>query len=155
MGGGLWCRQAQNGVNLKFQVKFDHEGQGRSICKIKGTLTKVFTWWQDGWSLTAACWPRWQSTTGVSHAYLPIITMVQLRYLPLRRLWSKTTDHCSQFVTTRFNKLWHVSSIRQCCIGYFLWSSSYVLMCYLNKFWVVRRWIIEFFSSSCEIFALN
>ena len=33
MGGELWCGQAQNGVNLDFQVKFDLEGQGRSVHK--------------------------------------------------------------------------------------------------------------------------
>ena len=31
MDGELWCGQAQNGVNLDFQVKFDLEGQGRSV----------------------------------------------------------------------------------------------------------------------------
>ena len=29
MGGELWCGQAQNGVNLDFQVKFNLEGQGQ------------------------------------------------------------------------------------------------------------------------------
>ena len=29
MGGELWHGQAQNGVNLAFQVKFDLEGQGQ------------------------------------------------------------------------------------------------------------------------------
>ena len=33
MGGELWCGQAQNGINLDFQVKFDLEGQGRSVHK--------------------------------------------------------------------------------------------------------------------------
>ena len=42
MGGELWCEQAQNGVNLDFQVKFDLEGQGQSVHKTMGTLTKVF-----------------------------------------------------------------------------------------------------------------
>ena len=42
MGGELWCGQAQNGVNLDFQVKFDLEGQGRSVHKTIGTLIKVF-----------------------------------------------------------------------------------------------------------------
>ena len=40
MGGELWCGQAQNGVNLDFQVKFDPEG--RSVDKTIGTTTKVF-----------------------------------------------------------------------------------------------------------------
>ena len=42
MGGELWCGQAQNGVNLDFQVKFDLEGEGQSVHKTIGTLTKVF-----------------------------------------------------------------------------------------------------------------
>ena len=42
LGGELWCRQAQNGVNLEFQVKFDLEDQGQSVHKTIGTLNKVF-----------------------------------------------------------------------------------------------------------------
>ena len=42
MGDELWCRQAQNGVNLDFQIKFDLEGQGQSLHKTIGTLIKVF-----------------------------------------------------------------------------------------------------------------
>ena len=41
-GDELWCGQAQNGVNLKFQVKFDPEVQGRSFHKTIGIVTKVF-----------------------------------------------------------------------------------------------------------------
>ena len=33
MGGELWCGQAQNWVNLDFQVKFDLEDQGWSVHK--------------------------------------------------------------------------------------------------------------------------
>ena len=42
MGDELWCGQSQNGVNFDFQVKFDHESQGRLPLKTIGTLTKVF-----------------------------------------------------------------------------------------------------------------
>ena len=42
IGGELWHGQAQNGVNLDFQVKFDLEDQGGSVHKTIGTLTKVF-----------------------------------------------------------------------------------------------------------------
>ena len=38
MGIDLWCRQAQNGVNFDFQVKFDLDLPLETI----GTLTKVF-----------------------------------------------------------------------------------------------------------------
>ena len=34
--------QAQNGVNFDFEVKFDLEGQGQSLPKTIGILTKVF-----------------------------------------------------------------------------------------------------------------
>ena len=40
--GELWHGQAQNGVSLAFQVKFDLEGQGQSPQKTIGTLTKFF-----------------------------------------------------------------------------------------------------------------
>ena len=42
MGDELSCRQAQNGVNFDFKVKFDLEGQGQSPPKTIGILTKVF-----------------------------------------------------------------------------------------------------------------
>ena len=42
MGDELWCGQAQNGVNLDFDLKFGLEGHGRSLRKTIGTLTKLF-----------------------------------------------------------------------------------------------------------------
>ena len=42
IGGELWHREAQNGVNFDFEVKFDLEGQGQSLPKTIGILTKVF-----------------------------------------------------------------------------------------------------------------
>ena len=42
MGDELSRRQAQNGVNFDFEVKFDLEGQGQSPPKTIGILTKVF-----------------------------------------------------------------------------------------------------------------
>ena len=41
-GDELSRRQAQNGVNFDFEVKFDLEGQGQSPPKTIGILTKVF-----------------------------------------------------------------------------------------------------------------
>ena len=41
-GDELSHGQAQNGVNFDFEVKFDLEGQGQSLPKTIGTLTKVF-----------------------------------------------------------------------------------------------------------------
>ena len=42
MGDELSRRQAQNGVNFDFEVKFDLEGQGQSPPKTIEILTKVF-----------------------------------------------------------------------------------------------------------------
>ena len=41
MGDKLWCGQAQNGINLDFDLKFDLEGLDRSLHKTIGTLTKL------------------------------------------------------------------------------------------------------------------
>ena len=41
-GDELSHGQAQNGVNFYFEVKFDLEGQGQSLPKTLGILTKVF-----------------------------------------------------------------------------------------------------------------
>ena len=41
-GDELSHGQAQNGVNFDFEVKFDVEGQGQSLLKTIGILTKVF-----------------------------------------------------------------------------------------------------------------
>ena len=54
--GELWHGQAQNVVNLAFQVKFDLEGQGQSPPKTIGTLTKLFcTFWPN---LVVLAWTR-------------------------------------------------------------------------------------------------
>ena len=42
MGDELGCRQAQNGVNFDFEVKFDLEGKGHLPPKTTAILTKVF-----------------------------------------------------------------------------------------------------------------
>ena len=39
---GLFCGQAQNGVNLEFDLRVNLEGQGRSLHKTIWTLTKLF-----------------------------------------------------------------------------------------------------------------
>ena len=41
-GDELSCRQAPNGVNFDFEVKFDLAGQGQSAPKTIGILIKVF-----------------------------------------------------------------------------------------------------------------
>ena len=40
MGDKYFCRQAQNGVNLKLKVKFEFEGQGQSSHKINWGLNQ-------------------------------------------------------------------------------------------------------------------
>ena len=51
IGGELWHGQAQNGANFYFGVQFDLEGQGQSLPKTIGILTKVFyTYVQIWWS---------------------------------------------------------------------------------------------------------
>ena len=42
IGGELWHGQAQNWVNFDYEAKFDLEGQGQSLPKPIGILTKVF-----------------------------------------------------------------------------------------------------------------
>ena len=48
MGDELWCKQAQNGANFDFDLKFDLEGQGRLPPQTIGTLTKVHLWSKFG-----------------------------------------------------------------------------------------------------------
>ena len=43
MGGELLCGQAQNVVNLDFDLIFDLEGEGQSLHKTMGTLAKLFS----------------------------------------------------------------------------------------------------------------
>ena len=53
-GDELLRRQAQNGVNCDFEVKFDLEGQGQSPPKTIGILTKVF--YTNGPNLVILAW---------------------------------------------------------------------------------------------------
>ena len=52
-GDELSHRQAQNGVNFDFEVKFDLEGQGQSPAKTIGILTKVFYTYGPNWVILA------------------------------------------------------------------------------------------------------
>ena len=49
-------QKTQNGVNFDFEVKFDLEGQGRSVPKTIGTLTKFFCIF--GPNLVILAWTR-------------------------------------------------------------------------------------------------
>ena len=68
-GDELSRRQAQNGVNFYFEVKFDLEGQGQSPSKTIGILTKVF--YTSDPNLVALAWTgdelsRRQAQNGVN-----------------------------------------------------------------------------------------
>ena len=41
--GELWCGQAQNGINLDFEVKFDLEGQNK--CHLNQGVLYIPIWW--------------------------------------------------------------------------------------------------------------
>ena len=64
---GLWCGQAQIGVNLDFQVKFHLESQDRSLHKTIGILTKVFYTCDP--SLVILTWMGDELSRGQARAY--------------------------------------------------------------------------------------
>ena len=81
-------RQAQNGVNFDFEVKFDLEGQGQSLPKTIGILTKVFytygpnlvilAWMGDELSRGQAWWRTdvltdWRTDAGNDNTRRPIL----------------------------------------------------------------------------------
>ena len=61
-GDELSRRQAQNGVNFDFEVKFDLEGHGQSPPKTIGILTKVF--YTYGPNLVILAWTGDESSRG-------------------------------------------------------------------------------------------
>ena len=64
-GDQLSCRQAQNGVTFDFEVKFDLEGQGQSLPKTIGILTKVF--YTCGPNLVILAWTGDELSHGQAH----------------------------------------------------------------------------------------
>ena len=67
IGGELWHAQAQNGVNFDFGVQFDLEGQGQSLPKTIGILTKVFfTYFLN---LVILAWTGDELSRGQANAY--------------------------------------------------------------------------------------
>ena len=64
-GHELSCRQAQNGVTLDFEVKFDLEGQGQSLPKTIGILTRVF--YTYGPNLMIVAWTGNKLSRGQAH----------------------------------------------------------------------------------------
>ena len=97
MGDELSRRQAQNGVNFDFEVKFDLEGQGQSPPKTIGISTKVFytygpnlvilawtgdelsrgqTWWRTDGRTDGLTDGRTQATTIPEGQYWPRVKMI-------------------------------------------------------------------------------
>ena len=66
-GDELWHGQAQNGVNFDFEVKSDLEGQGQSLLKTIGILTKVF--YTYGPNLVILAWTGDELSRGQASAY--------------------------------------------------------------------------------------
>ena len=67
IGGGSWHGQAQNGVNVDFEVKLDLEGQGQSPSKAIRILTKVF--YTYGPNLVILAWAGDELSRGQTSAY--------------------------------------------------------------------------------------
>ena len=66
-GDELSYREAQNGVNFDFEVKFDLEGQGQSPPKTIGILTKVF--YTYGPNLVILAWTGDELSRGQASDY--------------------------------------------------------------------------------------
>ena len=88
MGDELSHRQAQNGVNFDFEVKFDLEGQGQSPPKTIGILTKVF--YTYGPNLVILAWTgdelsrrqTWWRTDGRTDGQTQATTIPEGQYWP-------------------------------------------------------------------------
>ena len=88
MGDELSRRQAQNGVNFDFEVKFDLEGQGQSPPKTIGILTKVF--YTYGPNLVILAWTgdelsrgqTWWRTDGLTDGRTQATTIPEGQYWP-------------------------------------------------------------------------
>ena len=101
MGDELSRRQAQNGVNFDFEVKFDLEGQGQSPPKTIGILTKVF--YTYGLNLVILAWmgdelsrgQTWWRTDGRTDGQTQATTIPEGQYWPrvktLKRLTNGST----------------------------------------------------------------
>ena len=94
----LWRRQAQNGVNLAFQVKFDLEGQGQSPPKTIGTSTKLFCTFCP--HLVVLAWTRrdlWrgQARGWRTHTQTDTHTdrQTQATTIPEGQNWPRVTNH--------------------------------------------------------------
>ena len=108
--GELWRGQAQNGVNLAFQVKFDLEGQGQSPPKTIGTLTKFFCTFCP--NLMVLAWTRddlWhgQAQGWRTHTQTDTHTdrQTQATTIPEGQNWPRVKNHKSQFSKPKIKRL--------------------------------------------------
>ena len=67
IGGESWHGQAQNEVNLDFEVKFDLEDQSQSPFKTLGILTKAF--YTYGLNFVILAWTSDELSRGQASAY--------------------------------------------------------------------------------------
>ena len=89
---GKSCKQAQNGVNIYFEVKFDLEVQGQSPSKTIGILTKVFYTFGPNLAIVASlnvyrlivCTSKWL-THRLTH------TQTQAMTIPKGQNWPRVT----------------------------------------------------------------
>ena len=138
MGEELSRRQAQNGVNFDFEVKFDLEGQGQSPPKTIGILTKVFYTYAP--NLVILAWTgdelsrgqTWWRTDGLTDGRTQATTIPEGQYWPrVIRIMVKNVD--PNYDAYRRQK----SSIKSC------FGHKYVYVC------EVRCQIVALKSSFC------
>ena len=137
VGGEICWGQAQNGVYLDFQVKFDFEGPGRSVHKTIGTLTKVFrifcpnlgiiVW--TGLELSRGHGSDWHTQTDrQTHTH----TQTQVTTLPEGQNWPrvKTVAYMYQIVPSYRFRVQVLHSLKQFCLepmNAFLWIISWTI----------------------------
>ena len=138
----LWRGQAQNGVNLAFQVKFDLEGQGQSPPKTIGTLTKLFCTFCP--NLVVLAWKRrdlWrgQARGWRTHTQTDTHTdrQTQATTIPEGQNWPRVKNSkCKELILHSF--------IQQSCFTMILplavSSPNNVLICYDNQLPVVQQY---------------
>ena len=109
-GDELSRRQAQNGVNFDFEVKFDLEGQGQSPPKTIGILTKVFYVYgpnlvilaDTGHELSRGQARDWR-TDGQTHTH----RQTQATTIPEGQYWPRVTKTYLILFSTSLKRLQH------------------------------------------------
>ena len=89
MGDELWCGQAQNGINLHFDLQFDLEGQGRLLHKMIGTLFKLFCIFGPNFVILAWTGPEFTAWTSKWLTHRLTDTQTQATTLPEDQNWPR------------------------------------------------------------------